>query len=51
MFQIPYLAEALLSAEDFKGLIVIYKKAIKDADKFTDVDAECYKYAFSGECK
>lgn len=47
MFQTPKLAEAVFSAEDFRLLIGVLKKSIKNPDHFTEEDAECYKYAFS----
>lgn len=51
MFQVPCLAEAIFSAEDFRLLVLIMRKSVKDAAHFTDEDAECYKYALSGPCE
>ncbi|KAI6183267.1 AB hydrolase-1 domain-containing protein [Aphelenchoides bicaudatus] len=48
MFQTPGLAEAVFSAEDYRMLIFLLRKSVKDPENFTDEDAECYKFAFSG---
>jgi hypothetical protein len=51
MFQTPGLAEATFSAEDYRILVFLLRKSVKDPENFTDEDGECYKYAFSGPCK
>ncbi|KAE9555305.1 hypothetical protein FO519_001464 [Halicephalobus sp. NKZ332] len=50
LFQAPYLPEILLSLEDYKPLISMFrgkKAGIRNRQNFTDEDEEAWKYTFS----
>lgn len=50
LFQAPFLPELLLHLDDYKALISMFrgkKAGLVNQDKFTDDDAEAWKYTFS----
>ncbi|KAI6182448.1 AB hydrolase-1 domain-containing protein [Aphelenchoides bicaudatus] len=45
--QTPYLNEIGYQAQDYDGIVKLFKKPLKNKQNFNDTDAEYYKFVFS----
>jgi len=43
----PYLGEILFQAQDYTGIVRLFRTTMKNKQNFSDLDADYYKYVFS----